>query len=70
MRHFHSHLREFPHPCQQARRQDFAAGGAKNHKGGPNFFNTILNVYRNWELNMKWGGTDFKWGGRAPLPPR
>jgi len=19
--------------------------------------------------NMKWGGTDFKWGDRAPLPP-
>jgi len=20
--------------------------------------------------NVKWGGTDFKWGGRAPLAPR
>jgi len=20
--------------------------------------------------NVKWGGTDFKWGGRAPLDPR
>jgi len=19
--------------------------------------------------NMKWGGTDFRWGRRAPLPP-
>ena len=21
------------------------------------------------EPNVKWGGTDFKWGGRAPLAP-
>jgi len=29
----------------QARRQDFAAGGGINHKGGANFLNTILDVY-------------------------
>jgi len=55
---------------------DLAAGGpktrrrgGKNQKGGPHFYNTVLDVCSNWGPNVKWGGTDFKWGGRAPLAP-
>ena len=44
-------------------------GGTKNQKGGH-----ILKILY-WMYaaargpNVKWGDTDFKWGGRAPLPP-
>ena len=31
----------------QARRQDLAAGGARNQKGGPHFLNTVLDVCSN-----------------------
>jgi len=61
----------------QARRQDLAAGGgqkpeggAKNQKGGPHFLNTLLDVCSNQGPKREMGCTDFKWGGRAPLPPR
>jgi len=37
----------------QARRQDFAARGAKNHNGAT-FLNTILDVCSNPGPNMKW----------------
>jgi len=53
----------------QARRQDLAAGGGKNQIEGPHFLNTVLDVCSNRGPNVKWGGTDFKWWGRAPLPP-
>jgi len=28
-----------------------------------------MDIYSNRGSKMKWGGTDFKWGGRAPLAP-
>jgi len=55
---------------EQTRRQDLAAAGAKNQKGGH-----ILKILH-WMYaatkgpNVKWAGTHFKWGGRAPLAPR
>jgi len=52
----------------QARRQDIAAGGQK--KEGPHFKNTVLDICSNQGAKREMGGTDFKWGGRAPLPPR
>jgi len=61
--------------CSQARRQDLAAGGeteggAKNHKGG-HIFKIQYWMYDATEgPNVKWGYTDCKWGGRAPLAPR
>jgi len=39
---------------QQARRQDFAAGGDKNHKGA-NFLNTVLGVCSNWGAKHETG---------------
>ena len=53
----------------QARRRNLAAGGAKNQKGGH------ISKIQYWMyvltggLNVKWRGTDFKWGDRAPLAP-
>jgi len=53
----------------QARHQDFIIGVAENHKGRPNFFNTVLDVCSNlWAENVI-GGTDFKWEDWAPLSP-
>jgi len=46
----------------QDRCQDFAARGAKKHKGGAHFLNTILDVCSNRGPNMKWGR-------RTPLAP-
>jgi len=54
----------------QARSQDLAAGGAKKQKVGPRFQNTALDVCSNQGAKREMGGTDFKWGNRAPLPPR
>jgi len=53
----------------QARRQDLAAGGAKNQKGS-HIFKILYWMYAATRgPNVKWGVTDFKWGGRAPLAP-
>jgi len=64
------------HPIQ-ARRQDLAAGGAKNQMEGPktrrggHIFKIQHWIYAaTGRPNVKWGGTNFKWGGRAPLAPR
>ena len=67
----------------QARRQDLAAGGvknqkegsktrrgAKNQKGGHIFKIQYWMHAATGGPNVKWGSTDFKWGGRAPLAPR
>jgi len=51
----------------QARRQDLAAKEAKNQKEG-HIFKIWYWTYAATEgPNVKWGGTDFKWEGRAPL---
>ena len=69
--------------CRQARRQDLAAGGgqkpeegAKNQKEGPktrrggHIFKIQYWMYvATGGPNVKWGGTHFKWGVRAPLAP-
>jgi len=52
----------------QARRQDLAAGGAKNHGRGPHFLNTILDVCTNRGAKHEWG-TGFKWGAGCHWPP-
>jgi len=61
----------------QARRQDLAAGGAKNQKEGPktrrggHIFKILYWMYAATRRpTVKWGGTYFKWGGRVPLAPR
>jgi len=47
----------------------FSSRGAKNHKGR-HIFETLYWMYAATRgPNVKWGGTDFKWEGRAPLPP-
>ena len=60
----------------QARRQDLAAGGTKNQKEGPkprkvgHIFKILYWMYAaTREPTVKWGGKNFKWGGRAPLAP-
>jgi len=55
--------------CWQARRQDLAAGGAKNQKGGAHFKNTALDVSSNQGAKREMGGHGFQIGGRTPLPP-
>jgi len=59
--------------CDQARRQDLAAGGAKNRrrgrKGGHIFKMQCWMYAATGGPNVKWGDTDFKCGGRAPLAP-
>jgi len=37
----------------QTRRQNFAAGGSQNYKGGKHFLNTILDVCSNWGARYK-----------------
>jgi len=59
-----------PHPRSQARRQDLAAGWAKNQKGRPHFWNAVLDVCSKRGAKREMGGTDFKWEGLAPLAPR
>ena len=60
-------------PASQTRRQDLAAGGAKNQKEGPktrrggHIFKT--QYWGNRGAKREMGGTDFKWEGLAPLPP-
>jgi len=52
---------------KQARRQDLAAGGTENQKGG-HIFNIQYWMYAATEgLNVKWKGHRFQMGGRAPL---
>jgi len=41
-------------------------GGPKATKG-TTFLNTILDVRSNRRAKHEMGGTDFKWGSRAPL---
>jgi len=59
----------------QARRQDIAAGGAKNQEAPKTRRGGHILKILNWMYaatrgpNVKWGGTDFKRGGRAPLAP-
>jgi len=71
----HPGVMRLNHFVRQARRQDLAAGGAKTKKsgqkpeGGPHFKNTALDACSNRGAKREMGGTDFKWGGRAPLPP-
>jgi len=43
-------------PLRQARRQELAAGGAKNQKGGPHFQNTVLGVCSNQGAKREMGG--------------
>ena len=54
---------------RQARRQILVAMGAKNQKGGHIFKIQYWIYAATGEPNVKWGGADFKWGGRAPLAP-
>jgi len=44
-------------------------GGAKNLKGVPHLKIKVLDVCSNRWATHEMGGTDFKWGGRAPLAP-
>ena len=44
-------------------------GRAKNQKGATHFKNTVLDVRSNRLAKREMGGTDLKWGGRAPLTP-
>jgi len=59
----------------QARRQDLAAGGGQkpgeaiNQKGGHIFKIQYWMYAATGGPNVKWGGTDFKWGDQAPLAP-
>jgi len=61
----------------QARRQDLAAGGPKTRWSGPktkregHIFQIQYWMYAaTGGANVKWGGSDFKSGGRTTLPPR
>jgi len=47
----------------------FSSRGAKNQKGVPHFKSTVLDVWSNQGAKREMGGTDFKWGGQAPLAP-
>jgi len=60
----------------QACRHNLAAGVAKNQKEGPktrrvgHIFKILYWIYAAIRgPNVKWGSTDFIWGGRAPLAP-
>jgi len=59
----------------QARRQDLAAGGPNTRCRGKEPEGGHILKIQYWMYaatggpNVKWGGTDFKWGSRAPLPP-
>jgi len=61
--------------CRQARCQDLAAGGqkpeggAKHQKGGHIFKIQYWMYAATGRPNVKWRGTNFKWGA-APLAPR
>jgi len=81
--HPYQNFHWYPLTSSQARRQDLAAGGpktrrrgqkleggAKNQKGGHIFKIHYWMYVATRGPNVKWGGTDFKLGGRAPLPPR
>ena len=65
------------HLWLQARRQDLAAGGAKNQMEGQKkqkrglIFKIQYWMYAATEgPNVKWRGHRFQMGGRAPLAPR
>jgi len=47
----------------------FSSKGAKNQKGGYIFKILDWMYAATRGPNVKWEGTDFKWGGRAPLAP-
>ena len=71
----HSAQRQ-PRGCNQARRQDTAAGGAENQKEGPKTRRGgIFKQIMYWMYaatrgpNVKLGGTDFKWGAGNLCPP-
>jgi len=59
----------------QARRQDLAAGGAKTRRRGRKPEGGHIFQIQYWKyaatggLNVKWGGTDFKWGAEHHRPP-
>ena len=63
------HFSEYTRSLRQARHQDLAAGGVKNQKGWSHFKNTVMDACSNRWAKREMGGTDFKWGGRAPLVP-
>jgi len=53
---------------QQARRQDFAAGGDKDHKGGTNFFKYTIGCMQQLGGEHEMGGIDFKGGAGHHWP--
>jgi len=53
----------------QARRQDVAAGGAKNEKEGPKMRRGDHILKIQYWMYAATGGPNVKWGGRAPLAP-
>jgi len=53
----------------QARRQDLAAGGTKNQKGGPHLKNTVLDVCSNPGAKREMGGHRFQMGGPGTTDP-
>ena len=62
--------------ANQTRRQDLAAGGDKNQKEGPktgrggHIFKIHCWIYAaTGGPNVKWGGTDFKWGAGNHCTP-
>jgi len=48
----------------------FSSKGGQKPEGGPHLKNTVWDACSNQEAKREMGGTDFKWGGRAPLAPR
>jgi len=62
----------FHHPLftlRQARRQVFAAGWASNHKGGPKFLNTIMDVCSNRGAKHEMGVRVLNGGAGHHWPP-
>ena len=53
----------------QARRQDLAAGGVRTQKGGPHFWNTVLDVCSNQWAKRDMGGHRFQMGGPGTTGP-
>ena len=66
----------FLESCLQARPQDLAAGGGKNQEGPKTRRWGHIFKIQYWMCaatggpNVKWGGTDFKWGAGHHWPPR
>ena len=56
-------------PWNQVRRQDLVAGGPKTRSGGHIFKIQYWMYAVTGGPNVKWGGTDFKWGAGHHWPP-